>query len=249
MDKISLIYKFKENKYPIDKYTNKKYKTNFIKRELVEYNRINKTKYNDIYKFLKNGVTPKSFDSIKKAKRMQKKRNDFRNQVKQKYKLENDKLYYKYYIPNKIVKNYNNKYAEDEKKVKIKDNNENNDKDFTFHKNDSEIDLNDFFDLEANNIKKNKVDKKPNEKPKDNISQSDNEILNTKINKNNSNKNSNDINKNINNAQIKENTTLFIKEQENKYFMWKIIPYQSEIIPICTNIHIQLRHAALYKYK
>lgn len=104
--KINLNNKFRQYKYPIDEYKNEKYKFNFIKRELVEYIRINKTKYNDIYKFLKSGIIPKYYDSIKNSKRRQKKINDFRKEVKNKYKLENDILYYKYYIPNKIVKNY-----------------------------------------------------------------------------------------------------------------------------------------------
>ena len=53
-----------------------------------------------------------------------------------------------------------------------------------------------------------------------------------------------DTNLSQNNLIEKSNTGKY-----NYNFIWKKIPYQYEVIPLCNNIHVSLRHACLTKCK
>ena len=81
----------------------KKNNNTFFEMIYVEYPRGNQHKYNDIFKFLKNLKTPEVYDNIKDAKKRHKKRNLFRKDAKSKYKIYNNRLYYKYYFQNRSI--------------------------------------------------------------------------------------------------------------------------------------------------
>ena len=161
-------YENKENKI-----INNNDKNLFFKKLYVEYPRNNKNKYNDIYLYLKKGIIPNYIQNIKEAKKRQKKRNKFKKQIKNKYKLENNILYYKYRVNSKscpIIK---------------------------------ENDLQNNICIEDTTLsQKNSIEKSYNDKYKYNYN-----------------------------------------------FIWKKIPYQYEVIPLCNNIHVSLRHACLTKCK
>ncbi len=54
-----------------------------------------------IYIHIKYGKTPSDYDIIKDAKKRHKKWNLFRTEAKPKYKLWDNRLYYKYYFHNR----------------------------------------------------------------------------------------------------------------------------------------------------
>ena len=149
-------YENKENKI-----INNNDKNQFFKKLYVD----------DIYLYLKKGIIPNYIQNIKEAKKSQKKRNKFKKQIKNKYKLENNILYYKYTVNSKsspIIK---------------------------------ENDIQNNISIEDTNLSQNKSLEKSN------------------------------------------------NDKYNYNFIWKKIPYQYEVIPLCNNINVSLRHACLTKCK